>query len=131
MGCTFECAKGLEMGENSILNACCHIDSRGSIKIGKNVSISRGCKIITADHDMDNNMQGRNNAVNIDDYSWLGVDATILPGVHLAKGTVVGAKSLVAKSTEEYDFVGGVPAKYIRKRQPNIDYKTYHQRLFH
>ena len=44
--------------------------------------------------------------------------AIILPGVHLAKGTVVAAGAVVTKSTEPYTLVAGVPARCTGQRQP-------------
>lgn len=47
---------------------------------------------------------------------WLGVNTTILPGVTLGRGCVVGAGSVVSKSVAPYSIVAGVPAKPIGKR---------------
>jgi virginiamycin A acetyltransferase len=47
---------------------------------------------------------------------WIGTDTLILSGVNFARGTVVGAGSIVTKSTEPYTVIGGNPAKLIRKR---------------
>lgn len=47
---------------------------------------------------------------------WIGVNATVLQGVKIADGVVVGANSLVTKDVPPYAIVGGVPAKIIRYR---------------
>lgn len=47
---------------------------------------------------------------------WIGYGATIMPGVHIGDGAIVGSKSLVTKDVESYAIVGGNPAKEIRKR---------------
>lgn len=47
---------------------------------------------------------------------WLGYDATILPGVKIGDGAVIGAKSVVTKDVLPYTIVGGNPAQLIRKR---------------
>lgn len=44
----------------------------------------------------------------------------ILPGVTIAEGTVVGAHSLVKKSTMPYTIVGGVPARNLKKRTMHV-----------
>lgn len=47
---------------------------------------------------------------------WIGWGATILSGVTIGDGAVIGARSLVIKDIPPYSIVGGVPAKVIRKR---------------
>lgn len=41
---------------------------------------------------------------------------TILPGVHIGDGAVIGANSVVSKDVPPYHVVGGNPIKIIRKR---------------
>lgn len=45
---------------------------------------------------------------------------TILPGVTIAEGTVVGANSLVKESTTPFTVVAGVPAKLIKNRSQHL-----------
>jgi acetyltransferase-like isoleucine patch superfamily enzyme len=52
----------------------------------------------------------------IDSDVWIGDGAIILPGVHLAVGSVVGANAVVVRDTLPYEIVGGVPAKTIGRR---------------
>ena len=47
---------------------------------------------------------------------WIGQNATILPGVHIADGAIIGASSVVGSNVEPYTIVAGNPAKLIRKR---------------
>ncbi len=47
---------------------------------------------------------------------WIGYGVTILSGVNIGDGAVIGAKSLVVKNVPAYTVVGGVPAKIIKKR---------------
>jgi virginiamycin A acetyltransferase len=47
---------------------------------------------------------------------WIGFDATIMPGVKIGDGAIIGAKSVVTNDVEAYTVVGGNPAKVIRKR---------------
>jgi dTDP-4-amino-4,6-dideoxy-D-glucose acyltransferase len=49
-------------------------------------------------------------------YSTLGVNCTILPGVTLGEGSIVGAGSVVTKDTEPWTVYAGSPAKPIRMR---------------
>lgn len=52
---------------------------------------------------------------------WIGYDATIMPGIKISNGAVIGAKSVVTKDVEPYQIVAGNPAKFIRNRFPELD----------
>ena len=47
---------------------------------------------------------------------WIGQGATILSGVTIENGAVIGADSLVTKDVRSYEIVGGNPAKHINYR---------------
>jgi virginiamycin A acetyltransferase len=47
---------------------------------------------------------------------WFGQNATILPGVKIGDGAIIGANSVVGSNIEPYTIVAGNPAKPIRKR---------------
>lgn len=47
---------------------------------------------------------------------WIGQNATILPGVHIGDGAIIGMNSVVASDVSPYTIVAGNPAKEIRKR---------------
>jgi virginiamycin A acetyltransferase len=50
---------------------------------------------------------------------WIGENATILPGVHIGDGAIIGTRSIVGCDVEPYSIVAGNPAKLIRKRFDN------------
>lgn len=47
---------------------------------------------------------------------WIGQNALILPGVHIADGAIIGANSVVGSDVEPYTIVAGNPARPLRKR---------------
>lgn len=47
---------------------------------------------------------------------WLGYNATIMPGVRIGHGAIVGSRAVVTKDVSPYSIVGGNPAKVIRMR---------------
>jgi acetyltransferase-like isoleucine patch superfamily enzyme len=53
----------------------------------------------------------------IEDDVWIGAGSIILAGVHIAKGAVIAANSVVNKNIPEYAIAGGVPAKVIKYRE--------------
>ena len=52
----------------------------------------------------------------IEDDVWIGAGVKILDGVIIRKGCVIGANTVVNKSTEQYGIYVGAPARLIRKR---------------
>lgn len=131
MDAWFDSKTNLKMGKNSVINQKCRLDTRGSITIGDNVSISAEVCILTADHDLkSSNFQTRIRAVNIEDYVFIGTRATILPGVTLEKGSAVAVGAVVTKSVPPFTIVAGVPAKPIGSRPVELDYSASYPRLF-
>ncbi|WP_454734012.1 MULTISPECIES: DapH/DapD/GlmU-related protein [Cupriavidus] len=57
----------------------------------------------------------KSSPVKIDDDVWLGMNVIVLKGVHIGKGVVVAANSVVATSLPDHVLAGGSPAKIIRK----------------
>jgi virginiamycin A acetyltransferase len=52
---------------------------------------------------------------------WIGSEATIMPGVTVGHGAIIGTKAIVTKDVPPYAIVAGNPAKLIRMR---FDQKT-------
>jgi acetyltransferase-like isoleucine patch superfamily enzyme len=57
---------------------------------------------------------------------WIGYGATIVSGIKIGDGSIIGAESLVVKDVDPYTIVGGNPAKVIKKR---FDDKTINKLL--
>lgn len=112
--------KGIEIGDNSGIGLNCRI--AGPLSIGNDVMIAPGVNIITQNHEIsDINIPMRlqtaeKKKVTICDDVWIGVNAIILPGVTIGKGSVVAGGAVVTKDVLPYQIVGGNPAKVIRNR---------------
>lgn len=52
----------------------------------------------------------------VDNDVWIGQNATILPGVHIGNGAIIGMNSVVGNDVPAYTIVAGNPAKIVRKR---------------
>ena len=50
---------------------------------------------------------------------WIGENATILPGVHVGDGAIIGMNSVVGSDVPPYTIVAGNPARKIRQRFDN------------
>lgn len=47
---------------------------------------------------------------------WIGQNVTVLPGVHIGDGAIIGANSVVAHDVPPYAVAAGNPCRIIRKR---------------
>ena len=92
-----------------------------AISIGRDCLFSSPVKIRTGDsHSLLQKSTGQrinpSQSVTIGNHVWVGTDTTILKGVSVADGCVVGAGSLLCKTYENPNCVlAGVPAKEVRQ----------------
>lgn len=113
-----EIGTNTSIGPWSSLYAC----SSGGIKIGNNVNCASHLYMIDSDHGTSKNhiMMGQamvSKPIYVGDDVWFGYHATILKGVRIANGSVIGACSVVTKDTKDYFIYGGVPARPIGERK--------------
>lgn len=47
---------------------------------------------------------------------WIGCGAVIMSGIKIGNGAIIGAGAVVTHDVDDYEIVGGVPAKHIRYR---------------
>ena len=138
----FESEKGeIEIGDRTFISGGTSLISRSKIKIGNDVTIAWGCTLY--DHnshsldwqerqkDLEQQLNDYNNGldfiknknwetvksrpITIEDKVWIGFDCTILNGVTIGEGAIVGAKSVVRENVEPYTIVAGNPAVVIKK----------------
>jgi maltose O-acetyltransferase len=115
---------GVRIGEycNIGNNAC--LDGRRGLSIGNCVSTGAEVMIYTLQHDIDSpSFDVIGGPVTIDDYVYIGPRALILPNVRIARGAVVAAGAVVTQNIPPYAVVGGVPARFIRERRRDLDYR--------
>jgi|tagenome__1003787_1003787.scaffolds.fasta_scaffold20814767_2 acetyltransferase-like isoleucine patch superfamily enzyme len=108
---------GLVIGAHTRINRDCCLDARGSLRIGENVSISPEVTILTAYHPIDDpEFRVASRPIEIDDYAFVGTRATILAGVRIGRGAVVGAGAVVTRDVPPLAVVAGVPARQVGTR---------------
>lgn len=99
------------------------------IKIGEKTNVQEGV-LMHVDHGVPMHI-GRENTIGhgamlhgctIGDYNLIGIRATLLNGVKIGKGCIIGANSLVTEGTEIPDFsmVYGSPAKIVKTLDEDI-----------
>ena len=85
------------------------------IELGRNVKIGRNVMIRDNNGDHYINRRGYKNSspVKIGDKVWLCESCTIMNGVKIGDGAIVGAKSFVIKNVPQHTMVSGHPAEVI------------------
>ena len=133
--------KNVFVSHNSIIEDFTYINENSSIensRIGKFCSIASGVNIGPADHDytlltthpfwkkkfygfidfdfVENKLELLKKESTIGDDVWIGLNVTILSGLNIGDGAVIGAGSVVTKNIPPYEIWAGIPAKKIKNR---------------
>lgn len=108
--------KPVTIGKNCFIQQCCTFFGRGGITIGDGVFIGPKCNLITINHDMDpdNRSATYGRPIVIEDKVWIGINSTVLPGVRIGYGAIVGAQSVVTHDVPPMTVVAGNPARIIK-----------------
>ena len=108
----------LILGDKVFINDNCSINCIDKIEIGEYTKIGPGVSINDNDHNFRKTGDGRmlTGEVIIGKNVWIGDKATILPGVTIGDGVIVGANSVVTKDIPHYKIAIGCPAKIINPK---------------
>lgn len=88
----------LMVGEDSWIGVGAWLLNLEPIEIGSNVCISQGVVLCTGSHEADDPAFEFDNApIQVRDGAWVALRATVLRGVTIGEGAVVGATALVAR----------------------------------
>jgi lipopolysaccharide O-acetyltransferase len=118
----------LEFGKNVQLNDYVHITAMQQVKIGDNVLMTSKIYISDCVHGIYSGDQEHSSLdvppmqrtyickpVHIEDNVWIGEFVSILPGVTIGKGSIIGANSVVTKNIPPYVIAVGIPAKPVKQ----------------
>ncbi|MBQ7171992.1 MAG: CatB-related O-acetyltransferase [Clostridia bacterium] len=115
-------SKKLHIGKGSGIGEASKI--QGETFIGDFVMMGPECHIWTINHEtsdvtipMCKQGSRQERPVRIGNDIWIGSRVTILPGVRIGNGAIIGAGAVVTKDVPEYAIVGGNPAKVLKMRK--------------
>jgi len=117
----------LFIGDNVEFNDRVHVTAFSSVTIGNNVLLASNVYISDTIHGsyLGNNLDSSPlvspnlrrlsfKNVFISDNVWIGECVSILPGVKIGKGAIIGSNSVVTKDIPDYSIAVGIPAKVIK-----------------
>ena len=124
----FDFGTHIKMGRRSYANFNFCVLDENEVTIGENVFIGPNCSILTPIHPLsyeDRNIfydEKTGKDINIEysapvvigDNCWLGGSVTILPGVTIGEGCVIGAGSVVTKDIPAHSLAFGNPCRVAR-----------------
>ena len=96
------------------------IECSGGVFIGKYFHTGRNLTIFSSNHNYNRpsslpyDSLDIHKPVVIKDFVWCGANVTILPGVCIEEGVVIGAGSVVTRNIPKYAVIGGNPASVIK-----------------
>ena len=108
----------VNLNNNVSLNAAV----KGLIELGDDVIIGPNTVLRASDHvarDLERPIRTQGHtggAIVVERDVWLGANVTVAGGVRIGQGAVVAAGAVVVSDVEPFTIVGGVPARFIKKR---------------
>lgn len=127
-GCAFRAHEGtLRIGRKCTFGGKNTINCYNHVEIGEEALWADNIYVVDFDHwYIDPNMTIRSQGIRkehviIKRNVWIAEKATVLRGVTVGEGSVIGAHSLVIRDVPDYAVVGGVPARILKYRRSPID----------
>lgn len=127
----------MKIGDGTVINGSCYINSFGNIEIGKYCHIAKGLTILTHNHNWRSNKLipydeiEISRSVIIGDAVWIGADVTISPGTSIGNGAIISIGSVVFGNIPDCAIIRGNPAVIIGYRDKEIFYKLYQEGKFY
>ncbi len=114
----------IEVGDNVFMGLDTTINTTVAVQIHDNVMFGKRVTIMGGDHNISEvgtpmrfvKTGGKNEPIVIEKNAWIGSNVTILKGVKIGEGAVVGAGSVVVRSIPPYSVCVGNPAKPLKLR---------------
>ena len=107
----------MTMGDAVCFGPRVEIYDKDKVTIGNGVIVSQDAWLCTASHDItDPRMALTLKPISIGNDVWIAARASVLPGVTIGDGGVVGACAAVAKDVPPWSVAVGNPARVVKTR---------------
>ncbi|MGX3044986.1 sugar O-acetyltransferase [Helicobacter sp. T3_23-1056] len=109
--------RNIALEKGVFINTCCTFMDRGGIEVGEATFIAPKVNIVTINHDFDPHNRATTfcKPVKIGKRVWIGIGATICPGVSIGDNSIIAAGAVVTKNVPPNVIVGGNPARIIKQ----------------
>lgn len=108
----------LECGTEVCFGPRTEVFCKGKIVIGSGVIISQDSYLCTGTHDYRSpKFTPVTRPITIGDNCWLAAKVSVMPGVTIGEGTVVGACAVVTKDLPPWSVAVGNPCRVVGKRE--------------
>lgn len=122
-----DAGESLKIGKFSTITWHCLIEGGAKTYIGDRVFLGPGSKLLTSTYELngfysvEHLPEGcgaiRYGDIVIKDDAYLGANVTVMPGITIGEGAIVGANALVNKDIEPWGIYVGAPCKKIGVRE--------------
>jgi acetyltransferase-like isoleucine patch superfamily enzyme len=114
-GVEFTFGYNLTLEDDVIIHNHVLLDDRGELIIRKGTSISEHAAVFSHAHDPVEACIIEHRRTEVGPSARVTYRSLVMPGVHLAKGAMLGAQGVATHDIEEDTIAGGVPAKKIKR----------------
>ena len=113
------------IGDHVFVGHDCEFNISAGIEIGDNSLIASGCRFVDHNHNIQQGALTREQhapaaPIVLEADVWLGVNVTVLQGVRIGRGAIVGTGSVVTTSIPPNELWAGTPARKIKDRPPGL-----------
>lgn len=114
--------QNIRVGRDVFINQGCTFMDRGGITIEDKVLFGPKVNLVTINHPVSpKERRGTySKPIHIKKGAWVGINATVMPGVTIGENSIVSAGAVVTKDVADNVIVAGVPAKVIKQIDPEL-----------
>ena len=113
-----DCPWNFAIGEWSSIGDQSWVYALHKITIGDNACVGHSVRLLTGSHDISSPRFALvTKPIAIGSACWIATGATVLPGVTIHEGGVVGACAVVSRDVAPWTVVAGNPARFVKNRR--------------